>query len=71
MDGFDLVKTGFTTGGQPLCTACGKRLTQFLIMPETNKAGAPVSFEICTTCQAEVVETLRLHSRRAGPRKLH
>jgi hypothetical protein len=71
MDGFELVKTGFTRDGHPLCAACGKRLTRFLIMPETNKAGSPVRFEICTTCQAEVVETLRLHSRRAGPRKLH
>jgi len=33
-------------------------------MPETEKAGAPVRFEICTDCQAEVVEAIRRHGYR-------
>jgi len=70
-DGFDLANTESAREGHPRCAACGRRLTQFLIMPETEKAGAPVKFEICIRCQTEVVETIRQHGYRTDSRKLH
>jgi hypothetical protein len=71
LDEFALTETKLAGDDHQLCAACGKRLTQFLVMPLTETAGSPVRFEICTDCQAEVVETIRRYSFRAEPSKLH
>jgi len=71
LDRLDLAETKYAGNGHPLCAACGKRLTQFLVMPETENAGSPVRFEICTDCQAEVVETIRRHGYRKDSSTLH
>jgi hypothetical protein len=71
LDEFDLAEKKSSGDGHPLCAACGKRLTQFLIMPETERAGAPVRFEICIRCQTEVVETIRQRGYRTDSSTLH
>ena len=71
LDETDLADTKHTGDNHPLCAACGKRLTQFLVMPETEKAGPPVRFDICTRCQTEVVETIKRYGYRADSSTVH
>jgi hypothetical protein len=64
---FAVLKPGIGGDDRPICAACGRRLTEILVFPETGTGDFPVKFEICMKCQADVVETLRRHmSRRAS-----
>jgi hypothetical protein len=60
-------------GGEdrPSCPTCNRRLTEILVFPKTGIGGAPVKFEICMRCQADLLETLRRHTYRSGSGQRH
>ena len=51
---------------RPACSDCDRRLTEILVFPEIGSGDSPVKFDICLTCEAELVETLRQRTSRTA-----
>ena len=51
---------------RPACSDCDRPLTEILVFPEVGSGNSPVKFDICLTCEAELVETLRRRTSRNG-----